>query len=197
MRLMTGAARISPIRASAATLRSREGFTLAEVAVVILIVGFTLVGLLQGLSKSRLSMAHTKNLKIANQLALLTIGQIESGLFIDEDLDMLYDTYAEEGYPDWAFDVLVGDDTFSEQSPSSDDGFFDSFAYREDMREEEAEEQDREEEDLPFEKVRVRVTFPGYLELKNTIIIERWIPWEQVYGPQEEEAGAAQTPLVQ
>ena len=180
------------LRLPRARARASAGFTLAEVAIVILIVGITLVGLLQGLSKARLTMAHTKNLKIATQLALLTMGQIESGEYIEDDMDGLSGSYAEEGYGEWFFEVLVGEETFSEQATNSADrGFFDSISFREERRlENEEEEDDREDEDLPFEKVRVRVQFPGFLELKDSIVIERWIPWEQVYGPSEEDEAA-------
>ena len=49
------------------------------------------------------------------------------------------------------------------------------------------EEEDREDQELPFEKVKVRIYFPKLQELKNTLIVERWIPWEQVYGASDED----------
>ena len=39
-----------------------------------------------------------------------------------------------------------------------------------------------------YEKVRIRVEFPKLAEYENEIVLERWIPWEQVYGPDEEAA---------
>ena len=39
-----------------------------------------------------------------------------------------------------------------------------------------------------FEKIKIRVTFPKYGDQRNEIELERWIPWEQVYGEIEEES---------
>ena len=155
-------------------------------AVTIVIVGVALVSLLQALNNSKLTAAHTRNAKLANQLALFTLGQVEAGLFQEEELSRYSANYAEQEQPDFFFEILVGEESFTYEDDS--DGRFDSFAHRADRREEQLEEQDedREEEDLPFEKVKIRVTFPGFKELKNELVLERWIPWEQVYGPPED-----------
>ena len=42
-----------------------------------------------------------------------------------------------------------------------------------------------------YEKVKVQVVFPPLAEFKNELILERWVPWEQVYGPSEEDLEAA------
>ena len=164
--------------------RARAGFTLAEVAVTILIVGFGLVLVLQGLNTAKLTAAHTRNYKLARELALQTLGQIESGLFQEDIEDGLLGTYAEEGYPDFAFEVVVGDEAFRERR---DDGGYDSWAPRDSDEDEQEEDEESEE---PFEKVRVRVTFPKVQEVSNELVLERWIPWKQVYGETEEEEGA-------
>jgi len=172
------------------TRSASSGFTLAEVAVTIVIVGVTLVWLLQGLSTARVTAQHSKQVSIANQLALITLGQIAAGLYQDDELNGYTDTYAEEGYPAFNFELRVGEETFSHMNVE-DDSYdrFDSFTYREDRRQEDLEDQDLEEEELPFEKVRVRVSFPKFGEYKNELILERWIPWEQVYGPSEDAPG--------
>ena len=171
----------------------RSGFTLAELAVTILIVGVTLVSLIQALNGAKLNAAHSRNLKVANQLAEYTLGQIESGLFQDDYGDRPSGTYADEGYEYFAFDVIYGEDSFPSATSSSSDGrrdWHDSFEARRLEQEEERDEEDREDEDLPFEKIKVRVTFPKLRDFKNELILERWMPWEQVYGSEEDEDGA-------
>lgn len=168
------------------------GFTMAEIAVTMLIVFVTLIALLEGLNKAKLSAAHSRNLKVATQLALYTLGQVESGLYA-EDIDDIQSgftgSYAEQGYPPeyWYFEVAFGEEMFQEQDEDELDYYdrpFDSF--NPDPWEE--EEEDSEEEDLPFEKVKVRVHFPEMpsLNFKGHVTMERWIPWEQVYGPDED-----------
>ena len=86
----------------------RGGFTLAEVAVTLLIVSFALVLILQGLNVAKFSAAQTHNRKVARELALLTLGRVQSGLYW-EDLDgepgEIPGSYAEEGYEDWRFTI--------------------------------------------------------------------------------------------
>jgi hypothetical protein len=124
---------------------------------------------------------------------VLTIGQIESGLFREDIETGLRGSYADLGYPDFVYEVVVGDETFL----SVEEGGFDSWKEREARLAEkrrEAGEDEEEEEEQPFEKVKVRVTFPKVQELSNEIVLERWIPWIQVYGEtDEEEAGPGGT----
>ena len=40
----------------------------------------------------------------------------------------------------------------------------------------------------PYERVSIRVTFPKLSEQPNEITLERWIPWDQVYGVDEDAA---------
>ncbi|HVS19734.1 MAG TPA: prepilin-type N-terminal cleavage/methylation domain-containing protein [Planctomycetota bacterium] len=76
--------------------RRRVGFTLAEVAVTIAVVGLALVWMLQALNAAKLTAAQTRNLKLSRELALQTLGQLESGLFEDDLVDDRIDgTYAE------------------------------------------------------------------------------------------------------
>ena len=57
---------------------TRGGFTLAEVAVTIALVGLALVYMLQGLNTAKITAAYTRNIKLSKELALLTLGRIES-----------------------------------------------------------------------------------------------------------------------
>lgn len=166
---------------------SSAGFTLAEVAVTIVIVGTMLVFLLQGLNSTKMLAAHTRNSKLARELALLKLGQIGSGLF-QEDIDRgITGTFAEEGYPDFTYEVVVGDEAFLDQQldDRGQQRAFDSWAPR-DTRETEEEENEEEIEE-PFEKVKIKITFPKLKEFKNELILEQWFPWAQVYGESEEE----------
>jgi prepilin-type N-terminal cleavage/methylation domain-containing protein len=163
--------------------RPRAGFTLAEVAVTIAVVGLALVWMLQALNAAKLTAAQTRNLKLARELALLTLGQVESGLF-EEDLDdeRLEGTYAEEGYSDFAYEVVIGDENFQ---PPPDSEAFDNW-----LEERANAEYDDEDEEAaqPYEMVQIKVVFPPIGELKNELVLERWLPWEQVHPPEETDA---------
>jgi prepilin-type N-terminal cleavage/methylation domain-containing protein len=175
--------------------RDRAGFTLAEIAVTIVIVGIGLVLVLQGLNHSKMTAAHTRNLKLARELGLLTLGQVEAGIYRDDIADGLRGDYSQEGWPDFAYEVAVGDQTFDalpDQSLQEPSRRFDNWAA---AREEEAasatssdEEEDDEQEVEPYEKVRIRVTFPKLGEAKNELVLERWVRWEQVHGETEDAA---------
>ena len=58
---------------------SKVGFTLAEVAVTIAIVGVVLVFSVQGLNNSMFQAANTRDLKIARELGLFKIAQFPLG----------------------------------------------------------------------------------------------------------------------
>lgn len=153
-------------------------------AVTIVIVGIGMLLVLQGLNTAKMTAAHTRNYKLSRELALLTLGQIESGEFREDIESGLVGSYAEEGYPDFTYEVLVGDATFRTKN---ENGEFDSWAPRDDPRADDETEEDAEQ---PFEKVRIRITSPPIGELKNELVLERWIPWKQVYGEPEETATA-------
>jgi prepilin-type N-terminal cleavage/methylation domain-containing protein len=165
-------------------VRTRSGFTLAEVAVTILIVGIGLLFILQGLNTAKLAAAQTRNIKLARELALYTLGQVESGLFQDDIENGLTGTYADQGYPEFEYEVAVGDQTFLERDPNA---AHDSWA----RTPEEIEEDEESDVQEPFEKIKIRITFPQYAEYEHEKIFERWIPWEQVYG--SEETGSKST----
>lgn len=170
---------------------ARSGFTLAEVLVALLIVSMTLLLILQGLSTAKLTAAHASNRKVARDLALLTLGWAEAGMFW-EDLDGLPGTlsgnYAEEGYEAFVWELAVGQDGLS-----SDDGeesaYFDSVAYERRRREEERENQEDAEPyaetgstGAPYEVVAIRVTFPKLADRPNSLELQRWVPLEQLFG---------------
>ena len=163
--------------------RSRTaGFTLAEVAVTIVIVGLGLVVLLQGLNTAKMTAAHTRNMKLASEFARETLGQVASGLFLEElePGDYLDGTYADEGYPDFTWEILTGDEAFGD--PEDDRERFDSFAW-----DNEDEDEEDEEVEQAYEKVSVRVLFPTITEFSNEYVLMQWIPWDQVYGSDEDE----------
>ena len=105
------------------TARTR-GFTLAEVAVSIVIVGMGLIWILEGMNLAKLTAAHTRNYKLSRELALVTLGQIESGEYQEDIARGLNGNYAEEGYPDFSYEVIVGDEGFRERA---DNAAFDSW----------------------------------------------------------------------
>jgi prepilin-type N-terminal cleavage/methylation domain-containing protein len=174
---------------------SRAGFTLAEVAVTILIVSIGLVLVLQGLAGAKMAAAETHYRKVARELGQLTLGQVEAGLFWEElhaSGDGLAGTYAEDGYEDFQYELVLGEDDFiqdEEQDPRAG-GYHDSWEYERERelraRERDDEDDEEEETEKPFEKVRVKVTYPKLGERPNSIVLERWMAWDGVYGTDEE-----------
>jgi hypothetical protein len=165
--------------------RRRAAFTLAEVAVTIAVVGLAMVYMLQALSTAKMTAAHTRNLKLSKELALLTLGRIESGLYEEElDDEIIEGNYSEEGYPDFSFQAAIGDENLPERV---DDGtFFDNWQWED----EQAEDEDEEELEQPYEKIQIRVLFPQIQELKNELVIERWVAWDQLHPPDDDDGGA-------
>ena len=175
----------------------QAGFTLAEVAVTIVIVGIGMLLVLQGLNTAKMTAAQTRNLKLSRDLALLTLGQIASGQFQEDIENGLTGTYAEEGYPQFSYEVAVGDQTLV--TGENESGAFDTWEHQRQLADERAaredekkDEKDPKEREEPFEKVKIRVTFLpkiriGEQELKNELLLEEWLPWKQVYGQKEEE----------
>ncbi|MCB9916387.1 MAG: type II secretion system protein [Planctomycetes bacterium] len=174
--------------------RRRGGFTLVEIAVTLLIISIGLTLCVESLFTAKHQAAHTRNLKLARELGTMTLGQIESGMYQEELQSGWSGSYAQEGYPDFYFDVLLGDDMFEEQEVDvyDDSGFHDTFADRRERQEEARREADEDEEEVeePFERVKLRVTFPKTKQFKNQLVLESWMPWEQVYGPDEDESGS-------
>jgi prepilin-type N-terminal cleavage/methylation domain-containing protein len=175
----TGAGRRQPQGSARAA-----GFTLAEVAVTIVIVGMALVLCLQGLSGSKLQAAQTRNYKLARELGLQTLGEVGAGLWAGEVTDGLDGSYADRGHPEFSYELVVGEDQFIEET-AFESGRYDSW------RDSDEDEEDEEEQtEQPYEKVRIRVTFPQIQEYENTLTLEQWFPWQQVYGDSEEREKA-------
>lgn len=176
--------RLLPLRRA-----SRSGFTLAELAVTLVICSIALTLILQGVNTSMSTATYTHARKVARDLALFTLGQVESGMFWEDMDDRLFGTYDEEGYPDFTWEIVVGDDALSEL----DDDGQPTLAY-DSWRPDPYGDDEKDEDDQasqPFERVRIRVTFPKIGEWANELVIERWIPWKQVYGSDEDEEAPA------
>ncbi|HEX6885745.1 MAG TPA: hypothetical protein VF530_20395 [Planctomycetota bacterium] len=181
---------------------ARAGFTLAEVAVTLLIVTIGLVLVLQGLTGAKLSAAESHHRKVARELALLTLGQVEAGLFwedLDGGGDVLTGSYAEEDYEEYHYELVLGDAEFSEdeQDPRAG-GYHDTWRHQRERRERAEDDEEEEEETAqPFEKVRIKVVYPQIGERPGAVVLERWMDWESVYGEEEQEAASpapAETP---
>lgn len=178
----------------------RSGFTLAEVMVTIMIVGIGLTMVVQALSVAKFKALQTYNVKAARDLGMLTLGRIRAGMYQEELDTRLTGSYAEEGFEYFDFEVRLGDEQFDESNDDDTESpFHDTWRAREE-REEEAEREsgeddsneDPEEMDEDYEKVRIKVNFPKVGEYTNYVVLEEWIPWDQVYGLSEEEQAAAE-----
>lgn len=169
--------------------RREKGFTLAEVAVTIALVGLALAWMLQVLNASKLTAAYSRNLKLSRELALLTLGQIESGVYADDiDRDRIEGSYAEEGFPDFFFEAVIGDENF--RPDPNDQRAFDNWKHERDQKKRSrSSDEESEEAKQAYEKIQLKVTFPKIQELKNEYVIERWIPWKQLHPEEEKAAG--------
>ncbi len=191
--------RVTKKKATEERCSATSGFTLAEVAVTLLIVSFALVLILQGLSTAKFSAAQTHNRKVARELALLTLGQVESGLFweeLDGQGDRLFGTYAEEGYEFWHWELGVGEDNRPEgQSDPTETGYWDNWEHERELERERLADEDIDEEEVtePYEEVFITVFFPKLGEYPNQVTIERWLPWDQVYGEDEDAVAEGET----
>lgn len=179
---------MSRVPGGPARRRARSGFTLLEVAVTIVIVGIGLTLVLQVLNTAQISAAQTRNEKLARELGLLTLGRIASGLYREDLRDRFAGSYAEDDHPEFIFEVVLGDEVFEEQRARQAGQLprYDSFDKSDD------DEDDEEQTEQPYERVKVRVSFPTLADYQNYLILERWIPWKQVYGEDEEETSGNQ-----
>jgi prepilin-type N-terminal cleavage/methylation domain-containing protein len=170
--------KLSPTRVGA-----RRGFTLVEVAVTIVIVGMTLVASLQVLQGAKLTAAQTRNEKLAREMAMYTLGRIESGLYWEDVSDLRIDgTYADEGHPELTFEVVMGDETFRERD---ENGYVKFDNWRQRAEDKKAKDDGKEEdEEKPYEKVQIKVVFPKLGEFKNELVLEKWMDWRRVH-PEE------------
>ncbi|MDA1266389.1 MAG: hypothetical protein O2816_15020, partial [Planctomycetota bacterium] len=95
---------------------TNAGFTLAEAAVTIALVAVTLTVLLQSLEGSKLLAAHTRDQKIAKELALAHLAEIEAGLWQDELEFTRSGSYAEQGHGTFWWELAIGDESFTDDS---------------------------------------------------------------------------------
>jgi len=169
---------------------SRSAFTLAEVMVALMIVALFALHALGILRRSKLVSVHTKNEKLAAELAQFTLGEVAAGLYQEELDDQRHEGGYEEideSLDEFWFEITCGDETPTDRDDYDEFGRFDSWAEDED---DEDEEEDDEEVTEPFETVTVTVYFTQLIEeFDAQLRMEQNIPWEQVYGPQEDEEG--------
>jgi hypothetical protein len=168
--------------------RVRGGFTLAEAAITIAVVGIALSYTMKSLNNATFTAAQTRNVRLARELGMMTLGEISAGVWWD-DIEMTRTgSYAGQDHADYYFEIALGDEQFSESADDGTERPFDNWAYREEQRREaEDYDEDAESEEVqPYEKVRIKIQFPKLLEFEHEITLERWIPWAQVYGPDDE-----------
>ncbi len=184
----------------------RSGFTLVEAAITLAIVALVLVTILQGMEGAKLSAHHTRQKKTAYELAVGLMGEVAVGLWREELESGMTGNFAELDEPDFYWELALGEDVLEEQDSDGEDRPFDNFAARRDWEErnrsdeEEEEYEDGEEPEEPFEKVRIRVTFTKLKDFSNELTLERWVPWQEIYGPSEEDeeelGGETETPAA-
>jgi prepilin-type N-terminal cleavage/methylation domain-containing protein len=170
----------------------RAGFTLAEVAVTIAIVGIALTLLVQGLNKAKFEAAQTRNLKVARELALVTLGEIAGGVYAEEldDDDRFDGTYADLGHPEFTFEVLIGDSAqFEDEEEGESNLPYDTVRARREREEEQNDDEDEEDIEEPYETVRIRVRFPAIEDFSNQLDLEQWMEWELIHGTEEDADG--------
>ena len=175
------------------------GFTLAEAAVTIAIVGIVLLAVMQGLQGAKMASLNVKNQKTAYELGTGLLGEIRVGLYREELESGMTGDFAEQEEPDFRWEVTLGDDVSTDAGDGSEERPFDNLQdrrEREEDRENSSDSRFTDEEDEeatePFEKVKIRVTYPLVEEYPTELLLEAWIPWVEVYGPEEEEELAGQ-----
>jgi len=176
--------------------RSRQGFTLAETAVTIAVVAIVLTLTLQALEVAKLSAAHTMYRKVAWQLGIEMLGEIEAGRWQDELDSGASGTFAERDQPEYYWEVVLGDEAFPdvpEIDLNDPNRPFDTWRSRDEWRSQNTD--DNEEDSVePYEKVKLRIRFPKLRDFSNEFILERWVRWPQIYGEEEEEGEVPVTP---
>lgn len=177
--------------------RAASGFTLVEAALTLAIVALVLVTVLRGMEGAKLTAFQTRQKKTAYELAQGMLGEITVGLWREDLESGMSGTFVERDEPDFIWELALGEDVFEDQG--NDDGTerpFDNFAARRDWDEqnrsdtEDEEYEDGEAPEEPFEKIRIRVTFRKVKNFSNEIVLEKWAPWEEIYGPSEDEEEA-------
>ena len=161
---------------------ARSGFTLAELAVTLAIVAVVVLFVLQGIYASRDDAYHTHNLKLARELALLTLGRIESGQYQEEIRGSYFGPFVYEDNETFEWEVAFGGEPLRERA---DDGSFDSWN-EERLYEEDQDDYDEDAAE-PYEQVEIKVTFPPIGGRSGELFMVRYMPWTQVYGEDEED----------
>lgn len=167
--------------------RARAGFTLAEAAVTIAIVAVVLTVMLQGLEGAKFSAAHNRARKTAYELGTEMMGLISAGLWQEEIESGLTGSFAEQDEPDFYWELALGEDALEERVDDGEDRPFDNFQARREWEESQDDDEEDEENTEPFEKVKLRVSYPKFSDFPDELTLELWVPWDQVYGPSEEE----------
>lgn len=195
-----------PLRtAPRAPERAGAGFTLAEAAITIALVGMVVVMILQGLEGAKMNALYVKNRKTAYELGVGLLGEVRVGLYREELESGMSGDFAEQDHPEFEWEVVLGDDVFEEADRDDTDRPYDNYQRRRELQEERDAERDSrfvdEDEEAaaeePFEKIKVRVTYPKVRTFPSELVLEAWVPWVEVYGEDEEEetelgaAGAA------
>jgi len=156
------------------------GFTLAEIIVTMLIVGILLVVSVQGIQRTMSQAAYTRDSRIARELALLQLGRLEAGLYIDEVEDHMEGDFSDDDQPYFQWELVLGTEEFHDEEVSESERF-DSW---EEYDEDEDEDADSGE---PWVVARVKVRFPQHPGRSNELILERWMTRDFVYGPEDED----------
>jgi len=159
----------------------RQGFTLIEVVITLFFVSILLMVSVQGLTNSMAQAGHTRNLKIAREMALFTLGQLESGLYTEDIEDHMQGDYADQDYAAFTWELVLGDEDFYDPEEILN-GAFDSWNP-------DNTEDDESKSTEPWVVARVKVSFPPTSDRPAEVILERWITREFVYG-EEETKGA-------
>lgn len=167
---------------------ARAGFTLAEAAVTIAIVAIVLTVMLQGLEGAKFSAAHNRARKTAYELGTEMVGLISAGQWQDEIESGLTGSFAEQDEPDFYWEIALGEDALIEEVDDGTERPFDNYKARREWDDSQDDDEDEDEEnEEPFEKIKLRVNYPKFSDFPDELILERWIPWDQVYGPSEED----------
>ncbi|MDE0904191.1 MAG: hypothetical protein OSB42_06130 [Planctomycetota bacterium] len=158
-------------------------------------MGITLAASVQALHGATQTAAHTQRLKIARELSLEMLGEIASGLWAEDLESLRYGTFASKDRPMYSYELALGDEPL-EPARMGDDAYdynpqrFDNWKFNRDRELEDNPDLADEESEEPFEKIRIRVSFPilpGLEQMDNFVEFERWYAWGQVYLTEDEE----------
>ena len=143
-----------------------------------------------------MTAAHTRNLKLSRELALLTLGRIESGLYQEEHRRRDHRGQLRRGGLPGLH--LRGRDRRREPARARSTTARSSTTGQS-REDEQAEDEDEEERRAALrEGPDPRHRSPRSSELKNELVLEHWIPWDQVYGDRraDDDDGGAEEPKL-